>query len=109
MKKIKVTENCRGFKNGQFTDANGQICSIQVSSAMHDERLLWLGCHELDLRVGMPWRSVSEAELAKILGATAFHENIPAINANTRMHLTQSQVKALLPLLTKFAKTGQLE
>ena len=36
--------------------------------------------------------------------------DMPAnFDVDSRMHLTQDQVKALLPLLQKFAETGELE
>ena len=48
---------------------------------------------------GYPWRDVSEAELKEALGAPN------SFLIPQAMHLTQSQVKKLLPALTKFAET----
>jgi len=93
----------RGFERGQFTDRNGVSCSIQESSAADDEGLLWLGCNDIGLMKFTPyaggWKPV---ELEMDFNGGAYH------SANTRMHLTQSMVRDLLPLLQHFAETGHL-
>ena len=101
---MQINPTARGFSRGEFTDSNGQKCSIQISSAIEDEALLWLGCDKIELTVGMPWRVISDEEIERTFGAHAGH-----VLANTRLHLSQSQVRELLPLLQKFAETGDIE
>lgn len=91
----------RGFRIRKFEDANGVGCSIQESSAMRGEGMLWLGAREIGLkRLDHGWRDVPLPR----------PEDRPGVEylANTRMHLTQSQVRDLLPLLTHFAEHGEL-
>ncbi len=70
----------RGFVVGEFLDYFNNKCSIQESSIMHSEGLIWLG----------------------------IDKNFQGEKVNERMHLTQEQVKKLLPLLERFAETGIL-
>ena len=67
----------RGFGLNEFIDFSNQKCSLQDSSAAEDPAI-WFG-----IDVNMRGEEVSE-----------------------RMHLTQEQVKTLLPILTYFAETG---
>lgn len=91
----------RGFQIDTFEDANGVECSLQESSAMHDEGLIWLGAREIGLkRLRNGWHDVP-------LPGRDEDPNT-AYLANTRMHLTQSQVRRLLPALTYFAEHGVL-
>lgn len=98
---MKTTKTARGFALGKFKDANGIPCSIQVSSAIRDERLLWLGTDLNSITIGYPWKEVPLDEVKQKFGAKE-------ILVNDRMHLTQTQVKELLPLLIHFAETGEL-
>lgn len=79
---IKIKSTNRGFARGEFTDVNGEQCSIQESSAAK-KPMLWLGQDE-----------------------PTIHESTGT--AMCRMHLSQAHVRALLPLLHEFAKTGRL-
>jgi len=90
--KIKPTE--RGFSRGEFIDRYGVKCSIQESS-LATEHCIWLGCNDAEPKVCTEegWKLV---------------ELPPDTVCHTRMHLTQDMVKQLLPLLEKFAKTGEL-
>ena len=67
----------RGFGFYEFKDKYGQECSLQDSS-LASEPAVWLGV-DIDLK---------------------------GDEIQNRMHLTQEQVKALLPILTYFAETG---
>lgn len=90
--KFKTTN--RGFSFAKFTDRSDVVCSIQKSS-LATEDAIWLGCNDADPRILAPeggWQKVS----------------IPGMLCNTRMHLSQDQVKALLPVLQHFAETGDL-
>ena len=75
---LKHTE--RGFLRADFKDRNEQSCSIQESS-LATEYAIWLGCNEGTHHMG---------------------------ECMARMHLTQKQVQALLPLLEKFVESGGL-
>lgn len=93
---IKQTTTPRGFKSGEFKDYYDIECSIQESS-LASPGAIWLGVNESDPKVmnkdGMGWQSVELPE---------------GTLCNTRMHLTQEQVKALLPLLEYFVETSYL-
>jgi hypothetical protein len=81
---MKKTKKDRGISSlYEFKDCNGVACSIQKSSLAF-EQAIWLGADE---------------------GLKNQDGNIPT---NYRMHLTQKQVKELLPILNRFAKTGEL-
>lgn len=105
IKKLKKT--MRGFPFRNFTDTNGYVCSLQISSAIPDsgERMIWLGSDDDGVKTFIPntggWKNVNNSELALKLG-------VETVQAHTRMHLTQSQVKDLLPYLTKFVNEGEI-
>ena len=73
----------RGFVLFRFKDANGQLSSLQESSAVGDEAYIWLGVNK-----AIP---LSKDELS------------------TRMHLTQSQAKQIADELLYFARHGKLK
>lgn len=75
---LKKKTTERGFGLYEFKDKYGQKCSLQDSS-LATESAIWFGV-DVDLK-----------------GKEVFN----------RMHLTQEQVKALLPILTNFAETGE--
>lgn len=90
---IEKTE--RGFERINFIEANGSSCSLQISSAIQDEYLCWLGVDKADVKImkpGVGWHDVKLPEGTEIF---------------SRMHLTQSQVKELLPHLINFVECGQ--
>lgn len=94
--------NDRGFLRGEFTDAYGAKCSIQESSLAADEAHIWLGCNEIGLQRFEPGKGWSEVPLEQEAPNGVIHQ------ANTRMHLSQSMVRELLPLLQHFADHGCL-
>lgn len=69
----------RGFQRIDFIDRHGNSCSIQESS-LASEDAIWFGVDE------------------DFEGREC-----------TRMHLTQEQVKELLPILQMFVETGQIQ
>ena len=75
---VKFEETDRGFPLGKFKDLYGAECSVQESS-LASKHAIWLG--------------VDEAEYYKGDG-------------KPRMHLTQDQVKELIPVLQRFVDTG---
>lgn len=91
----------RGFKGGEFQDQYNKKCSLQESSkaAIEDDgegHCIWFGLDEVeifkDLRTG---------------------PGIPVVLDDTytvfsRMHLSQRQVKEIIPHLQYFAESGWL-
>lgn len=92
----------RGFATVTFTDRYGTECSIQKSS-LATEDAIWIGAKRLVVKRFKPdytgWHDVDFDALFP--GQT--------ISGNERMHLTQDQVRELLPILTRFAETGEIE
>lgn len=91
---MEINRTQRGFRILSFKDAYNIDCSLQESS-LATTNAIWLGCDEAEPKVLINgrWENLSMPE-----------EYV----ANTRMHLTQKQVKELLPYLIKFAETGTL-
>lgn len=95
--KVKIRATKRGFDRGEFFDQMGEACSIQESSLATDS-CIWLGINEVVPQVFVPgdgWKPVELPTHGEVL-------------KSGRMHLTQKQVAALLPLLQKFVETGRL-
>ncbi len=102
-----IGKTSRGFALVEFTDRYGAACSLQKSSlAEHDT--IWLG--------------VDDAK-PKIMSRDAIRLGLPnpgdgtgwvpyplpdEVSLYTRMHLDREQVKALLPILKRFVKTGEI-
>lgn len=101
-KEFEISQTMRGFDYTEFSDANGVKCTVQESSACGDEALLWLGAKDIGLKHFKSghhgWKDV------ELVNTIEEH-----YVANNRMHLTQSQVKDLLPVLHRFVETGRLE
>jgi len=94
---MKREKTKRGFGLIQFTDYNGVECSLQKSSIATDD-LIWLGCDDADPQYFVPNGNPSWRKL-EVPAETVF---------NTRMHLTRSQVKKLMPHLQKFIDEGEI-
>jgi hypothetical protein len=96
----------RGFALYKFIESNGNICSIQKSSAAEQD-LIWLGCDKLDIQgftpYGQPesWASITEEQINEKFGTKH-------INGNNRMHLSRETVSKLIPILQKFVDTGNI-
>ena len=95
---IETGESIRGWLSGDFKDGNGHGCSIQESSACRDEGMLWLGMDTPVARIMRPGKAWADVEMPT--DGTLLHCG--------RMHLTQTMVADLLPLLTYFAAHGAL-
>jgi len=95
----KKDDTQRGFGLYEFTDRSGKMCTIQDSS-LATEPAIYFGIHDADPQI-----------LASVIieGGTGWAKYpLPKdVFIGTRMHLTQEQVKALLPMLTYFAETGE--
>lgn len=94
--------NDRGFFVGEWVDGYGAKCSVQESSLAAKEGYIWLGCDEINLRRFEPGKGWSPVPLEQNDPHGVTHI------ANTRMHLSQSMVRDLLPLLQHFAEHGAL-
>ncbi|MCJ8334580.1 MAG: hypothetical protein MJH10_10105 [Epibacterium sp.] len=88
-----VTE--RGFRIDRFNDAYGVECSLQESSIAADEGHVWFGCSAPNAKILMP-------------GGWVDHDLSEDVQVTTRMHLSQSQMRELLPALQHFAEHGVL-
>lgn len=93
---IKEGKTSRGFSIITFNDRYGVECSLQKSS-LATEDCIWFGCNDADPIVLIPGQGWTKIEMPE------------DYIANTRMHLSQEQVKELLPYLQKFVETGELE
>ena len=109
---VKRTE--RGFALAEFTDRYGNECSIQDSS-LATEACIWLGIAEPKVqmmardaaRLGLAYPLAPERDPGRLNGWVDFP--LPdEVSILARMHLTQAQAKALLPLLRRFIKTGSI-
>lgn len=97
---MEFSSTSRGFGLLEFKDANGIECTLQESSACRDEGLIWLGAKDIGLQHFKAYEGWKDVELVNTI-----EEHYVA---NNRMHLTQSQVQKLLPILKRFAKTGSI-
>lgn len=79
---IAFEKSNRGFDVAEFLDRYGSKCRLQKSS-LATEDCIWFG-------VDTPFPSWTGT-------------------GNVSMHLTQQQVRELLPFLTRFALTGELK
>lgn len=92
---MKKSITNRGFHVMEFVDLYGEKCSIQKSSYASDNAI-WFGLNEVGGVV-----SDEDGKISK-------YEKPDNVDLFGRMHLTQAQVKELLPILTHFAETGEL-
>lgn len=90
----------RGFTNIEFKDFYESECSIQQSS-IATENAIWFGINDAEPKIMASDTSEGGTGWVKF--------EIPKeVSLNTRMHLTQEQVKEILPILKAFAETGEL-
>lgn len=92
---LTCTVTGRGFPFISFEDQYGETCSLQISSLMGPQTYCWLGVAAPSIKVleeGKGWQSVKLPDGAVI---------------GSRMHLSQDQVRALLPHLQAFAESGE--
>jgi hypothetical protein len=97
MEKEKTT---RGFDITNFIDRYGEKCSLQKSS-LATEDCIWLGIDD-------PKPLIMASKIIEGGTGWAKYPLPDDVHVTSRMHLTQNQVKELLPFLTKFAETGEL-
>ncbi|MFU3873546.1 hypothetical protein ACM7HL_12870 [Pseudomonas aeruginosa] len=93
-KDLICTATERGFPLISLDDYYGQTCSLQISSLV-EPRCCWFGVDAPHIQVmaeGKGWQAVKLPAGAVV---------------SSRMHLTQDQVRALLPHLQAFAESGE--
>lgn len=102
----------RRFPYVTFQDRYGAACSLQLSSLAMDNAI-WLGIDDADPKIMA--RDAHRMQLDHLLQESGPERlngwvkyPLPEeVLLTTRMHLTQEQVKALLPILQHFAETGE--
>jgi len=99
---METKHTSRGFALITFEDRNGEACSLQKSS-IATEDAIWFGVDNANPQMFLPngnpsWRPLPLPSLPE-----GYH-----FSFTTRMHLTQENVKELLPALTHFVETGEL-
>lgn len=103
---MKITKTNRGFDLAEFTDRNGAACTLQKSS-IATEDCIWLGVEDADPKIMAVDAPAAGVETNESTGWVPYP--IPdAVFLTTRMHLNRRQVKALLPMLQKFAESGDI-
>lgn len=99
---MKFEKTHRGFALAEFSDANGKECSIQKSSAWREDgELIWLGINNANPQI-------MARDTPQGGNGWVPYEVPDEVSFNTRMHLNQEQVAALIPILQHFVKTGEL-
>jgi hypothetical protein len=104
---MEKTKTARGFELIEFEDRYGLPCSLQESS-LATEAAIWFGVTDVvpkimardAIRLGLP----SNGETVGWVPYSIPEE----VSLSSRMHLTQEQVKMLLPHLIKFVESGSI-
>lgn len=104
MSELKHTQ--RGFAYIEFQDHYDNKCSLQKSSLAFEDAI-WFGIDDANPQVmAIDAKSVG-VETEEATGWVPY--KLPAaVSLTTRMHLTQDQVRELLPTLIHFAETGDV-
>jgi hypothetical protein len=100
------TTNARGFVVIEFQDRYGVKCSLQQSS-LATEDAIWFGPSEPNPKI----LHGDAKRLGIVTDADCGWVPYPLpeeVQCTTRMHLTRQQVAKLLPILERFASTGEL-
>jgi len=96
----------RGFGIIKFLDKYGSKCSLQKSS-LATEDAIWLGVDDVEPKILASQAKTFGIKTDQTTGWIEYP--VPeGVQLSSRMHLTQSQVKQLLPVLQKFAETGEI-
>lgn len=108
---LTTEKTSRGFAYMSFSDVHGNSCSIQKSS-LAELDCIWIGLNDANAQILA--RHAIRLGLKPEEGGDKDNGWVPysipeEVSLSTRMHLSREQVKALLPILRKFVKTGELE
>lgn len=105
---LKFRRTDRGFKKIEFKDRYKEGCSIQMSS-LAEEDAIWFGIDHPEIRYRrenqVGWTIIPEDKFTEMMKSLGGYWDA---YINSRMHLTQDQVKELLPTLQYFAANGTL-
>ena len=101
---MKERKTERGFGIIEFKDDYGVECSLQESSSAM-KKCIWLGANKLGVKEFVAYRQPNPWVEMTELDEFSYSKHYVG---NNRMHLSQKQVKELLPYLQKFAETGEL-
>jgi hypothetical protein len=97
----------RRFDYSEFKDSYGAKCTLQKSSSAMEEKI-WFGVHDV-----IPIIMASDAKRLG-LNPTEYNGWVPfdipeEVSLSSRMHLTQDMLHDLMPALTEFVDTGELD
>ena len=106
MTMIDNTLTYRGFAHSSFEDRYGARCSIQKSSLAFED-CIWFGVDDANPII-MCNNAVRNGVPAQDNCGWQPYEIPEDVSLNTRMHLTQEQVKQIIPVLQHFVDTGEL-
>lgn len=103
---MKKSKTQRGFSLIEFKDRYGSKCSIQKSS-LAEEDAIWFGIDDPDPKI-MACNAIKEGIYTNQTTGWIPYPIPEDVLIHTRMHLSQDDVKKLLPILQKFVKTGEI-
>ena len=92
----------RGFELIKFQDSYGAKCSLQKSSSAEVDKI-WLGIDEPEIKVMTTKQGWQDINLAHLIGVPE-----KDLLVSSRMHLSQDDVKKILPALIHFAEFGDV-
>lgn len=96
----------RGFTLLEFSDLYGARCNIQLSS-LAEREAIWLGVESAEPQIMASQAAAFGVQTKETVGWVPYP--IPdQVLLTTRMHLSRQQVAALLPVLHRFADTGEV-
>lgn len=103
---MKVGHTARGFALIEFTDRYGAKCSLQKSS-LATEDAIWFGPNDADPKIMASHAQSLDITTDEKTGWIKYP--IPnEVVFNTRMHLTRTDVRKLLPHLIRFVLIGDI-
>lgn len=103
---MEMTKTNRGFELGKFVDRRGSNCSIQKSSVA-TENCIWLGVDDANPQI-MAFDAIRLGIPANQNSGWIKYEIPKEVLLSTRMHLSQEQVRDLIPILQRFVDTGDI-
>jgi hypothetical protein len=96
----------RGFALLEFSDLYGARCSVQLSSLVEPEAI-WLGVDDAEPKI-MASQAAAFGVVTKETNGWVPYLIPEQVLMTTRMRLSREQVAALLPVLQRFAATGEV-
>lgn len=103
---IVPTTTSRGFGLLEFSDLYGARCNVQLSSLAEPEAI-WLGVESAEPQIMASQAAACGVDTKETVGWVPYP--IPdQVLLTTRMHLSRAQVTTLLPILQRFAATGEV-